>query len=203
MRAGQSLRHSIRDTADSLMISIPAHKDWFQIPFMAIWLLIWLGMGVGLMGILVTVIGGATGVLGYASAGARTTLVTLACFLSVFLVILLLFGALAVYAFLWRLVGKDIIEVSNRSLVVGREVAGLRRSKTYLADRVKNLRLEQSGYEHDFPIYRNIRLLLAAYGRIAFDYEAKTFRFGSDVDEAEASQIVAVIHQRFPQYRST
>jgi hypothetical protein len=186
-----------------LTIIFPAHKDWFQILFMAVWLLIWLGMGIGLVSILVTVIGGATGVLGPASVGARTTLVITACFLLVFLAIWLSFGALVVYGFLWRLVGKDIIEVSNWSLVVSREVAGLRRSKTYLADRVKNLRLERSGYEHDFPIYRNIRRLLAAYGRIAFDYEAKTFRFGSDIDEAEANQLIAAIQQRFPQYRST
>ncbi len=38
-------------------------------------------------------------------------------------------------------------------------------------------------------------------GTIAFDYGAKTYRFGKNLDESEARQIVALIHQRFPQYR--
>lgn len=38
-------------------------------------------------------------------------------------------------------------------------------------------------------------------GFIAFDYGAKTYRFGESLDEAEARQIVALIHQRFPHYR--
>ncbi len=40
-------------------------------------------------------------------------------------------------------------------------------------------------------------------GTLAFDYGAKTFRFGAGIDEAEAKQIVAEIQNKFPQYRSS
>jgi hypothetical protein len=39
-------------------------------------------------------------------------------------------------------------------------------------------------------------------GSIAFDYGARTFRFGSGVDEAEAKQILAEIQQKYPQYKN-
>ncbi len=37
-------------------------------------------------------------------------------------------------------------------------------------------------------------------GIITFDYGAKTFRFGSGLDEAEAKMILSEITQRYPQY---
>ena len=37
-------------------------------------------------------------------------------------------------------------------------------------------------------------------GVIAFDYGAKTFRFGSGLDEAEAKMILIEIAQRYPHY---
>jgi hypothetical protein len=40
------------------------------------------------------------------------------------------------------------------------------------------------------------------FGSLAFDYGARTFRFGTSIDEAEAKQIVAEIQQKFPQYKN-
>jgi len=39
-------------------------------------------------------------------------------------------------------------------------------------------------------------------GHIAFDYGAKTYRFGAGVDEAEAKQIVKQIVDRYPSLAS-
>jgi hypothetical protein len=46
---------------------------------------------------------------------------------------------------------------------------------------------------------RSLQKLLGMNGMISFDYGAKTFRFGLEIDEAEAKQIILAIKKGFPE----
>ena len=89
-----------------------------------------------------------------------------------------------VIIFFWRFTFKEIIQVSNQGIVVEQQSRILNRSMRYLAEHVKDLRASTS--------FDNKQL--------AFDYGARTIRFGRGLDEAEAKQIIAVIQEKFPAY---
>jgi hypothetical protein len=86
--------------------------------------------------------------------------------------------------FLWSFTFKEIIQVRDQDIVVEQQSRILNRSKRYLAEHVKDLRVSTS-FGNKF---------------LAFDYGARTIRFGRGLDEAEARQIIAIIQEKFPTY---
>jgi hypothetical protein len=104
----------------------------------------------------------------------------------------------------WYLVGCEILEVSSISISVQQRLFGLSRTHEFFAGDIKRLRVSQrliSLQERMASILSLFDLATLSQSPLAFDYGAKTYRFGNNVDEGEARQIVALIHQRFPQYR--
>jgi hypothetical protein len=100
-------------------------------------------------------------------------------------------GALAASAFVWMLLGREVIVMDGRVLSLRSELLGLPlgRERRYALSDVKDLRCSPLA---QLPRSRR------SVGLIAFDYGAKTIRFAADVDEAEAKMIVSRLTARTP-----
>jgi len=116
-------------------------------------------------------------------------------FLAAWLTMWTVGGAAAIYAWLWMAVGKEIVSLRPGVLSIRRDVFGLGRSHEYDLAHVRGLRLSPQ-VSDPFGRTSGTRFWGIGGGLIAFDYGAKTFRFGAGVDEAEASQIIGELKAR-------
>ncbi|MEN8241704.1 MAG: hypothetical protein ABFS17_07275, partial [Chloroflexota bacterium] len=108
-----------------------------------------------------------------------------------FILFFLGFGLLAIYSFLWLIIGKEIFEANSSVLKVTRQLYSWKRTREYAAEDVKDLRVTTK--QLWFGSTRALQKLLGSNGMIAFDYGAKTIRFGLEIDEAEAKQIILAL----------
>ncbi len=98
------------------------------------------------------------------------------------------------YLWMWNLAGGERVVLGPRTLAVKRDVLGFGPLKEYELQEVRNLRagadaLNRNGQMSPFSLLNG--------GTISFDYGAKTFRFGADLDEAEARQIITQLKSRY------
>ena len=101
-------------------------------------------------------------------------------------------GAWAIYAWLWQAFGKERITLTSSTLSVKRDLLGFGGLHEYDLEQVKNLRVSSETTD-DRMMQRAYRIPGTGLDSIAFDYGAGTFRFGSALEEAEASEIVAAL----------
>jgi hypothetical protein len=80
---------------------------------------------------------------------------------------------------------------------------GWRRRRHFEAHTVRDVHVVATDRKQPFWRRRSAPFWPPFQGRIAFNYGKKSIRFGENIDEAEAKQIVAAIQRRFPQYRTT
>jgi hypothetical protein len=174
-----SARSSVLDTPDGLIINIPAPRTWYAILFLGFWLCGWAFGEVAVIRELVIgkFKGSSLFLIGW--LGAWTV-----------------GGAAAIYFWSWMIAGHEIVSLTPTLLGVRRDILGFGRSREYDLPSVKNLRIDRA------PIYNNLsstNLSRSMFGStIAFDYGAKTFRFGGGIDEAEASQLIERLKARYP-----
>ena len=95
-------------------------------------------------------------------------------------------GGLAIYIWFWMLAGIERVILGADSLLVRKEIFGVGRGKEYSLEHVSNVRVAPPSD----PWSSGMRFWGVGGGLVAFDYGAKTFRFGNGLDEAEASMIV-------------
>ena len=106
--------------------------------------------------------------------------------------IFLLFGGIGIFFLIWQIAGKETIIITNGLITIANGILVFSYPREYEAQHVKDLRVSQSFESNSpFPIEPGV---------IAFDYGARTYRFGRGCDEAEAKMILAEITQRYPQY---
>jgi hypothetical protein len=89
------------------------------------------------------------------------------------------------YALIRMLGSLDIIEATSGTVAIRKEVFGMGFSKHYSQQEIRDLRFlpeSGSGKKH-------------SESSIAFDYGAKTVKFGDGIDESEAKQLIATIRQ--------
>jgi len=179
-------RHSLDDWGDSLKITIPSKKQWFQILFMGFWLIGWAFGEITVGGIILTGKGyGGMGIFLLAWFGGWT-----------------IGGGYALYIFLWQLFGREKIQVSNIGISIDRSLLGSF-PKEYSSEHIQAVRISPFGTVNEGSGWSKT---LSNYGLngglISFDYGAKTIGFGAGIDEAEAKQILVEIQKRYPRYRS-
>ena len=176
-----SARHHADFMGGQFVIVIPSRKQWFQIPFLAIWLVFWFGAWVSV---------GTMVVMHPFEAGG---------FMLIWLTGWTVGGIYAGSTLLWMLFGQDRVEITHDSFHVRRQIAGIGHTKSFEMVSVSDLRVMQ--YPPARSMWRNNRQVSTVWkldGPITFGYGAKTYHFGDGVDEAEAKQIVARIQQQFP-----
>lgn len=189
-------RHVTIDLGDSLRITLPSRKHWLTIIAASLFVLFWAVGEFVFFSLAVPVL--------LSLLTTQSALVALAAlaFPAIFGVVWISFwtigGLTALYALLWNLAGREVIDVSPLAIRLSRRVPGWGRAKEYLAEHVKDLRVSPQVMPEWFM--RRSAWPAAAIGQLAFDYGARTIRF-ADADEAEAKMILAEIQQRFPQYR--
>ncbi len=185
-------RHVTTDLGDSLRIVLPSRRRWLTIIPLVFVLLVWTG-------VILPIISVGSAVLSAvledprALAGAAFFII----FGLVWISIWVFAGLFAFYTLLWNLAGREIIEVNPLAIRLARRVPGWGRAREYLAEHVRDLRVSPQALP-DWWMRRSA-WPGATLGQLAFDYGARTIRFG-DCDEAEARMILAEIRQRFPQY---
>ena len=105
-------------------------------------------------------------------------------------------GVFAIYAWLWQVMGKEILTARGQVFAIRRDIGGFGFDKKYDLVRMRDLRVGQVGFSPvDFS--SSLQLWGVGGGVIAFDHGEKTYRFGAGLDEAEAKQVVTAIKQRF------
>lgn len=159
-------------------IEIPARRNWFIIPFLMFWLVVWTTGGI---------------------AAFVTLFTNFSLFICFWFIGWALGWAFAAATLSWQLTGKELIRVVGQDLEVGYEMLGTKRMKLYRGGDVRRLMVDDAGnllryFQISIPFYHG-----ANFGTIKFDYGAKTFRFGSGVDEAEAHAIVAILISSLPE----
>jgi len=96
-----SARHTIDDLGGTLKITIPSKKNWFQILFMGFWLVGWAFGEVTVLGSLISGEGfGGPSLFMIAWLGGWT-----------------IGGGYALYILFWQLLGNEIIQVSNSTII--------------------------------------------------------------------------------------
>ena len=178
-----SARHQADLVGDQLRIRIPSRKQWFQIPFLAFWLVFWF----------------------FGWTFAATSLFTAPLGADMFLLVWLIFwsagGVFALTTLLWMVLGEERVEISYNVFCVKRHIWGIGQTKSYDLSYIKDLRVTSHSIGYSFwnnRRHNHVTTVWKMDGPITFDYGAKTIRFGDGVDEAEAKQIVKLIQQYFP-----
>jgi hypothetical protein len=175
-------RFRISDDQNGYQIRIPVRRNWFIFVFLLCWLGGWtLGEGSAIGSLL----------KGKKQDGSTSfTLFWLGCWT--------LGGAFAFYTLASMLVGSEIIAVNGTEIALKSCFGKWMRSKEYELAAVKNLRVSTA-------TYNNARFTPQSWmgytANLAFDYGAKTYRFGTGLDEAEAQAIVDALQQRWPQLK--
>jgi hypothetical protein len=102
-------------------------------------------------------------------------------------------GALAAANWLWHVAGVERIRFRSDTVLVRREAFGVGVSKEYDAGRVGKLRLARDFHKGD----ETDRYDGPKEGKLAFDYERTTVRFGYRLDRGEAARLILKIQKRF------
>jgi hypothetical protein len=104
-------------------------------------------------------------------------------------------GVVALYAWLWQVMGKETVTVRGTTLSMRREIRGFGIGKDYDLMQINDLRLGQDKFD-PMDITSALQLWGIGGGVIAFESGGKTRRFGTGLDEAEAKQVVTAIKKR-------
>lgn len=191
-------RHTVERSNDLVRVTLPAHKSIFTILFMSVWFLLWGYMVSGFIYVAV-ILNKAMEIEKNSDPSFQFEdgLMVLGLFFLFFFLALLGLGAFGVYKSLWVLAGREVIEADSKLLKISRQLFSWKREKEYFADEVRDLRMIPipSGLDP----FRRIRKLTTSNPMIAFDYGAKTFRFASEIEEAEAKQIILALKEGLPQ----
>ncbi len=177
-------RHTVEDNGDGLCITIPSPKRRYAI----------LATGFGLIWVIIIAPFASRSFFGPSYDGESWfPLAVMAVF-----VLAVLY---AVVSLLWLLFGVEMIKVDRDGIKTRRQVFGLGRAHDYDGEHIRRLRAAPIVYATTYRSNFTSEYLGLAGGQIAFDYGAKTVRFGSGIDEAEARMIVEAITQRFHRYQ--
>ena len=101
------------------------------------------------------------------------------------------------YLFLlcWHLWGSEEVIISSHQFILKRTVFGLKKSKSFLPDRIKNLRFA--------PYYQNQRMMREQWtfwqfsgGPLVFDYGNDKYSFGQGITESEATVLLTKLRDK-------
>lgn len=166
----------ITEIPEGLRIVIPYTRSWFVIGFLGFWICGWA---------VAEVLVPAEFLKGNIPPEGESLMFA-------WLVVWTVGGLLAIYAWLWQVMGKEIVTVRGQTLTTRCDIGGLGFDKKYDLPQLRNLRVDPVGF-NPLDVSAVLQLWGIGGGAIAFDYEARTYRFGAGLDAAEAKQIVTAI----------
>jgi hypothetical protein len=168
-------RAQILDEVSRVRVTIPARRNWFVILFLPLWLAGWAAGDVAVL----------SQVIDDPPTGGEGP------FILVWLVLWNVFGPLFALFWLWTVAGKEIVTLDAEVLSLRYALGRVGWTRRFARDQVAALRVSPSATAEA----RSLAWWPGA-GTIAFDYGARTYRFGSGLDEAEAKQVAADLRRR-------
>ena len=167
-----------RITISPAEIRISSPKNIFMLLFIPIWLTGW-------------TIGGSVAIWQVISGQSKE-----AWFLIIWLCGWLVGELFVLYVFLWGGFGKELITAEHGIIKIKRSIFGYGPSRQYEMAKVSNLRA--SGF---FATTMSWNFSMAYWGltggTVAFDYENKPKRFGINLNENDANQLVKTMKGRY------
>ena len=173
-------RATLTESSEGLLITIRA-GTWYAIPFFGFWLAMW---RFGEIIATREIIFGHSHNVSHLSAREEFDG---KLFLVAWLALWSVGGTFAIISLLWNLAGVEKVLRGPSILTTKREVLGIGPVREYELRSVSNLRISANPRS---PSNRISPFQLLNGGIIAFDYGAKTFRFGIGLHEPEAQQII-------------
>lgn len=172
-------RSKISESGSYIEIVIPAKRNWSTILFLAAWLGAWfIGEKLAIQDLFFS-----------KSPHGQSG------FLLFWLIGWTVGGGTVIYSLLQMLFGDEIIVLTSSTLNIKRKCLGVGPSKEYDLHHITNLRLTLEPVTK--TANRGTFSLGSSNGSISFDYGARTYRFGNEIDEAEASQIIEKLKSRY------
>ena len=101
-------------------------------------------------------------------------------------------GAMVLSVIIGVMAGKEVITLSPSMIKIERKAYGVGLSKEYFLSEVRNFRTQMSGESMDY----GLEAWGFGGGRLAFDYELKTVKFASGIDESEAAYLLDRLKQK-------
>ncbi len=191
-------RHIVEKSDNLVRITLVSKKNIIRVLWFCLWLFGWGYMVYGFIVIAIAfnkAIEAGKNLPPQAQPGG--IVVFLGIFFLIFFLALLALGAFGIQRLIWLIAGKEVVETDSKVLKISRQAFVWKSTQEYLVSEVKDLRVVAK--QSSFSPGRNIHRLLGSNIMVAFDYGAKTFRFGSELEEAEAKQIVLALKERLPQ----
>ncbi len=187
-------RSKVNQLGDRIEIIIPSKKRIFSTVFIGFWLIAWL---FGMVMVTTVLFGDYLGL--NVNQVNNSTPQQSNAFLIFWLCGWTVGGAIAIYTFLWLIVGKERIVIASDGIAISKEVLFFKRTKKYDLNNCRNLKLSFdrgkaglfSSMAHPMEYWQG------GSGIITFDYGAKDVKFGIGMDEAEANMIIDEIKHHF------
>ncbi len=171
-------RVTVTDTSQGLRIVIPCSRSWFVIGFLGFWICGWA---------VAEYMVSSQFLKGDAPPEGEW-------FMLAWFGVWTVAGLFAVYALLWQVMGKEMVTVHGQTVKTRQDIGGFGFTKEYDLVQMRNLRTTQVSF-NPLDLASSLQLWGVGGGVIAFDYGAKTIRFGAGLDEGEAKEIVTAIKQ--------
>jgi hypothetical protein len=153
-------------------LHIIAKKEWGSLIFLPVWLGGW-------------TFGGVMALKWILHPGPATP----RAFISLWLVGWALGESWALYQWLWAAFGKEIVQIKKGSITVKRDVLGFGRTRSFPVGSVANLR--PSGIFPSTSYWENyLTQMRLGGGTVSFESQGKTARFGIQLTEQEAQEVV-------------
>lgn len=175
-----SSRVTIADTSQGLRIVIPYTRSWFVIFFLGFWICGWT---------VAEYMVSSQFLRGDAPPEGES-------FMLAWFAVWTVGGLFAIYALLWQVMGKEIVMVHGQVFRTRYDIGGFGFNKDYDLVQMRDLRPAPVPF-NPLDLSSSLQLWGVGGGVIAFDYGAKTIRFGAGLDEGEAKEVVTAIKQRY------
>jgi hypothetical protein len=170
----------VTDTSQGLRIVMPSSRSWFVILFLGFWICGWA---------VAEYMVSSQFLKGDAPPEGEW-------FMLAWFGVWTVAGLFAIYALLWQVMGKEMVAVHGQTFKTRQDIGGFGFIKKYDLVQMRDLRTTQVSF-NPLNLASSLQLWGVGGGIIAFDYGAKTIRFGAGLDEAEAKQVVSAIKQRY------
>jgi hypothetical protein len=197
-------RHKTQNLSDGLQVVLPSKKN-------ALWTL-WLGICLFMWGYI-------TGSIGYilflslriigvnlvrnqsAVFSDYVSIIFVSIFTFAFLLLFLVMGLPAIYSFLWHIAGKEILRITSDSLTLTRQIFNWKKVRKYSPVSITGLQFMPPRKSFLVP-FKNLRKNPEKNGVIVFEHESRNHRFGLEIEEDEAKQIISAIQEHLVQVKA-
>ena len=176
----EAYRSRVESIGGGIEIVMPSRRNMIMAAFIGFWLAFWI---YSVFGMLPQMFAGLP--------SAKGTPPPLP-FLVVWSVFWLIGGAFGLALFAWTVAGNERVTIDTDTFAVRREAFGLGLTRRYALASVRALRVvDDAAFGSPFFGFGRGDPFGLRSGSLAFDYGAKTIRFGSGVDAAEAKYILS------------